>query len=104
MSDINSHNSFFNNNKFIDLFKNNSSVNYFTSHFVVTNSYAYENNEKEILYDLEPLFYNINNKRLSYILELESTMNEMYHHIKEYKLSIGWILNNNPLDKPYNYC
>lgn len=83
-SDIKLYNSFF--DKFIYLFKSNSSFKYFPSYFVDVPCYK---SNKKYINTLEPLFYGINNQRLSYIYELESLVNEMCFSIKQYKLSIN---------------
>ena len=78
--------------RFIELFKSNSSIKYFPNYFVDVPSF--NKYDKEIVYNLEPLYYNINNQRLNRINELESLVNEMYYCIKQYKSTVDWILNN----------
>jgi hypothetical protein len=96
-------------NRFIELFKPNSSVKYFTSYFVdinirdnkyfISNFVFNDNNKLSTLEYIYSQQFNLSNSNRVQFLNSVKNLEMLYNICYEYSNDIKWIIDNNPLIK-----
>jgi hypothetical protein len=94
--------------RFIELFKPNSSVKYFTSYFVdinirdnkyILNNFVPNNNKLSTLEYIYSQQFNLSNSNSDQFLNSVKNLEMLYNICYEYSNDIKWIIDNNPLIK-----